>query len=81
MKQLSKKVTTVVETSRNTVEEAKALQRREEKSRGREGDGRSERTRTEEEKQFKEPPGGSPQKISRNLTPLLAQEWGADMHL
>ena len=61
----SKKVTNAIETSRNAVEESKDRMRREDNSGIRDGDGRGgDRLRTGEDKQLKEPTGGSPQKIS-----------------
>ena len=64
MIKMSKEATTVVETSRNAAEKAKALQRRNENSSRREWEGRSERIRTGEEKLFKQLSGELPQKIS-----------------
>ena len=58
---------------------AKAAKRSVENSSRRSGDGRSEGPRHGEEKQFKQPTGGLPQKISQEFTPHLAQEYGDDM--
>ena len=69
----------MVEISRNAVEDKT---RREDKSGKRDGDGRGgDILRTGKDKHFKEPTGGFPQKISREVTPLMAKEWGEDMHL
>ena len=70
----------MVEISRNTVKEAR--ERREDNTGRRDGDGGGrERRRPGEDNQFQERIGGSPEKISREFTPLMAKEWGEDMRL
>ena len=65
-----------IETARNE----EAVKRRAENTR-RNGEGRGEGERPVTEKQFKQPTGTLPSKISRDYPPLLAQDWAADMKL
>ena len=76
-------VRTKVKEANGAIEAARneeAVRRREEITK-RNGEGRGEGERPVTEKQFKQPTGTLPSKISRDYTPLVAQDWAADMKL
>ena len=65
-----------IENERNKYEAKKSKEDREATGSGKRGGGASN-----SEKQFKQPQGSHPDKISSEYTPLMAQNWAADMRL
>ena len=82
MIKLSKEATKTVEINSNADKTTQERERGERNTGRREDNGEGgEWRRPGEDKQFKEPTGGSPEMISQEYSPLIANEWGEDMRL